>query len=78
MLPLQSALSLGLLVWSIMQWPMQLGGGRGRRLDAEINAPPVMETHFVQTTLTSKTPMGLQGLTLSQLDPKINTSAILW
>ena len=47
-------------------------------MDAEIVAPPVMETYFVQTTLTSKTPMGLQGLTLSQLDPKINTLAVLW
>ena len=36
--------SLGLLVWSTMQWPMQLGGGRGRSMDAEIVAPPVMET----------------------------------
>ena len=44
MLPLQSSLSLGLLVWSTMQWPMQLGGGRGRSMDAEIVAPPVMET----------------------------------
>ena len=35
-------------------------------------------TYFVQTTLTSKTPMGLQGLTLPQLDTKIDTLAVLW
>ena len=51
-------------------------------MDAEIDAPPVMETksHLFCTDNFDQqdSNIGLQGLTLSQLDPKINTFVVLW